>query len=365
VTNFLNSLTPQQREDILALQKIYFDKMKIAIESNKKIYEDIRSTVNVGIIYHGFPDELVNLLNSLEVPNATFWDDEKDLSKYKTIIIPSGGFFGMETSEILKYKFRKYVKEGGVLVCFSQQQGYEFNCLPGTISAYGWGEDQSCWRNAAYIDTDHPIFASQQYATLDVGIDGYFTQWPDDATILLRRTKNQMPAMLMYKYGKGYVIVSTIFTDFAASHGRASKEEIRLINDLISYVEDINKKIPEYKPGDTIEIPITITYESFFKLFQQTPTNATQVEFTLRDSDKKILLTSHFSLPTSLSPGQSTTINFKTTCPEDKLGIFWINYTLKDSQGNILKPETKGKRFMVSKHLKFELDWGWWLKLKD
>jgi hypothetical protein len=149
------------------------------------------------VLYHGFCDELINLLNTLEVPNASFWPSEEDLSKYKAIIIPSGGFFGMDTSEILKYKFRKYVSKGGILVCFAQQHGYEFSCLPdGEVKGYGWVEDQSCWTNAAYVDTYKPCFAGQISAHLDVNVDGYFTDWPEEATILLRRTKNQMPCML-------------------------------------------------------------------------------------------------------------------------------------------------------------------------
>ncbi|MBI4778400.1 hypothetical protein HY792_05730 [Candidatus Desantisbacteria bacterium] len=304
---------------------------------------------NVAVLYHGFPMEASSI-----VGDSCWLSPEVELEtmkRYPALIIPSGGFFGLETSEILKYKFREYVNDGGVLVCFAQQQGYEFSCLPGTISAYGWNEDQSCWQNAAYIDTDHPIFASQEDATLDAGIDGYFTQWPNDATILLRRTKNQMPAMLMYKYGSGTVIASTLYSDFSSGHNMASKEEIKLINDLISYVEGINKPIPEYQSEDTIQIPVTITYDEFLKLFQETPQNAGQVEFTLRDSNKKPVETITLPLTPSLAPGQSTQIIFQTTCPQDKLGIFWINYTLKDTSGNILKPETKGERFYVSKHL--------------
>ena len=172
---------------------------------------------NVAVVYNGFPKEASGIINDSCWLGTGF--ELEDAKKYPALIIPSGGFFGMDTSEILKYKLRKYVEDGGVIVCFAQQQGYEFNCLPGTITAYGWGEDQSCWQNAAYIDTDHPIFASQEDAALDAGIDGYFTQWPNDATILLRRTKNQMPAMLMYKYGSGTVIASTLFSDFASGHG--------------------------------------------------------------------------------------------------------------------------------------------------
>ncbi len=39
----------------------------------------------------------------------------------------------------------------------------------------------------------------------------------------LRRTTNGQPAMLMYQYGNGYVIVTTMYSDWAYGHSQASK----------------------------------------------------------------------------------------------------------------------------------------------
>ncbi len=51
------------------------------------------------------------------------------------------------------------------------------------------------------------MLAGLTTSTPSINIDGYFTQYPDNSTILLRRTANGQPAMLMYDYGAGKVIV--------------------------------------------------------------------------------------------------------------------------------------------------------------
>ncbi len=57
-----------------------------------------------------------------------------------------------------------------------------------------------------------------------MSVDGYFTQYPDNSTILLRRTANGQPAMLMYDYGLGKVIVTSMYSDWAYGHSQALKE---------------------------------------------------------------------------------------------------------------------------------------------
>lgn len=85
----------------------------------------------------------------------------------------------------------KNFSQGGVIISFTSQYGYELNGLSGSPSGYGWSEDQSCHTNACYINTYHPIFSGQDNATLDASVDGYLTRWPSEATILLRRRKTR------------------------------------------------------------------------------------------------------------------------------------------------------------------------------
>ncbi|MEW6620182.1 MAG: hypothetical protein AB1422_12760 [bacterium] len=58
----------------------------------------------------------------------------RKLSDFKVLIIPSYGLSGVDTSEILEWRLRRYVEEGGVVVCFTQKYGYEFEFLPGILT---------------------------------------------------------------------------------------------------------------------------------------------------------------------------------------------------------------------------------------
>jgi hypothetical protein len=140
-------------------------------------------------------------------------EPKRDLNDLDVLLIGTGGLTGLENSSTFRNKLVGFVSQGGVIICLTSQYGYELNGLPGSPSGYGWSEDQSCHTNAAYIDTYHPIFSGQDSATLDASADGYLTKWPSEATVLLRRTKNQMPAMVKYDYGQGKIVVLTFYSE--------------------------------------------------------------------------------------------------------------------------------------------------------
>jgi len=145
------------------------------------------------------------------------------------LIVPSGGLYGLENSEIFKVALSEYVKNGGTLLVFAQQHGYEYSALPAPVgkptSAYGWTEDQSCRYRSSYIDTWHQMLSSLNLPALSINVDGYFTSCPENSTVLLRRTRNGQPAAIMYPYGQGYVIATTFYTDFGAGMSQARMEE--------------------------------------------------------------------------------------------------------------------------------------------
>ena len=94
-----------------------------------------------------------------------------------------------------------------------------------TITGYGWTEDQSCFTNAVYIDTYHQIFSGQNRSTPNLNVDGYFTSYPSNSTVLLRRTANGQPSMIMYDYGLGKVIISSLYSDWGYAHSQATQDE--------------------------------------------------------------------------------------------------------------------------------------------
>jgi len=192
---------------------------------------------------------------------------------------------------------------------------------------------------------DHPfliipsMFAGQDSANLAANVDGYFTNWPSNATILLRRTRNSMPAMIAYPYGSGWVVASTLYSDWSYGHGGITGYETALIRDLISWAKSPDREIKEYKPADTVSITIPVTN------YSNSPSNS--ILLTLLDPNKKVMSTTE--VVHSLNPGESAEIPF-TYLATWPLGVWWVNYTLKDSSGNTIQPETEGERIQVSYH---------------
>ncbi|MEW6608961.1 MAG: hypothetical protein AB1414_16195, partial [bacterium] len=190
---------------------------------NDSFFPDVfyyRQAPDVSILMTGFNSSFSRLSGGIK-KSYIYTDLDTNpqalLSYVPVLLIPSGGLQGLDNSQMFKDMLSEYVSSGGTLVCLSQQHGYEYSALPAgeKISAYGWLEDQGCFSNAIYIDQWHQVLSGQSSATISASVDGYFTSYPDSTTVLLRRTKNNEPAMIMYPYGQGMVIATTMYEDWA------------------------------------------------------------------------------------------------------------------------------------------------------
>jgi parallel beta-helix repeat protein len=267
--------------------------------------------------------------------------DAHDSSTAPEIAILSSGLYGLDSLPSFKSNLEQYIKGGGTLIVFSQQHGYEFNVVPGDLGGYGWTEDQSCHHSSVGISTYHPILSGQDSVTSDVTVDGYFTKYPENATILLSRTKNGMPAMLMYEYGNGTVIASTIYTDWAYTHYQATRDGKNIVRDMIAWAKDmmeiseygrtdivtirINRTIPkpdllpeytDYELGAVVNVPVNIT----------NPFNVTvdNVSFSLYDPDMEI---DYVNVSITIPPNETRTVDF-TYADTDKDGFYFVLYSL-------------------------------------
>lgn len=353
VTTTTQNITPHPQEQILPVTIKVNDKPDErydVCEAHYPLYE-VSGTPTIAILENGFfagADSLINRFKEPTIPQEIDFLPGI-VNDYPTLIIPSGGLYGLENSVMFKARLEEYVKNGGTLICFTQQRGYEFNALPGgKVSGYGWTEDQSCHYRAVSIATSSVIFAGQDDTNLDASADGYFTNWPDNATILLRRTKNDMPAMLMYPYGKGWVVACTLYSDWGYGNSQATSDEIRLTGDLISWAKNPTKPIPEYKPGNPINLPVTI--------INNTNTNADKVILKILNPDRQPIGTR--TIINTVPAYGSATITFDNYTAPSGLGIYWLNYLLDATGNSIIQPETQGERFAVSKHLSGPLPQG-------
>jgi hypothetical protein len=320
--------------------------------NNSRIHEEIQETPDVAVLQNGYFEETTTLISRVHEPvkivSLNF--SLEMLNKHPVLIIPSGGLYGMDKSEFFKASLDEYVKRGGTLIVFSQQHGYEFSVLPvpqeedrsyRTIGGYGWSEDQSCFVNAAYIYTWHQMLAGQSKSTPSLHFDGYFTTHPSNATVILRRTANGQPALLMYEYGQGKVIVTSMFSDFAHKQKQAFSEEMALIRDMISWAKRPDD-LSEIRPGQTVMVSV--------KVKNITANDATSVRILIYNPNRSTLL-SEQTVSVSIPAGRSAIIPVSyTTASISTLGIYHIDYTLLDAQGNIIQPqaETDSGRFVVS-----------------
>src|SRR4030043_859720 len=276
--------------------------------------------------------------------------DPSIVKDHPVMIVPSGGFYGLENSEILRAKLDEYVKDGGTLIVFAQQHGYEFSILPvpqetdgtyNTITGYGWTEDQSCLWNGTYVDTYHQILSAINTSKASANVDGYFIGYPSNSTILLRRTANGQPAMLMYEYGNGRVVVSSLFSDWGYTHSQATQDEIKIARDMVSWTKKPDQ-LPEIKQGETVSVSVSVT--------NNMDIDASSIKFYIYNPDRTTVVDEQL-LAHNVSAGQSTTIPVSyTSSASSALGIYHIDYILRDAQGNIIQPqsETDSGRFVVS-----------------
>jgi thiol-disulfide isomerase/thioredoxin len=217
------------------------------------IYED----PEIAVLSNGFSPYLVSQLNQYNASSGLIDVSLQGLANYSVLLVPSGGLSGLDTSPTVRSRLDAFVREGGTLIVFAQQHGYEYQALPGGwLRAYGWLEDQSCQHASVFISDYHPIFAGQSAATLNVNVDGFFTESPANSTVLLSRTKNAMPAMVLYSHGRGRVLASTLYSDMAISLYQATRDEKALLRDLIAWATAPGA-VPSYTPG-AVRVPIEV-----------------------------------------------------------------------------------------------------------
>ena len=288
----------------------------------------------IGVLQTGFAYDTINLLKSFneDAKIITLNDFSPDL--YKTVpllIIPSGGFSGLDTSDFFKTALAQYISNGGNVLMLTQQHGTDFSVLPGGLNGFGWIEDTSCQTNSSYIDTWNPVLAGQTRTTPSLNVDGYFTLYPDNATVLLRRTASGQPAVLMYQYGAGHIIASTVYTDTAFTRGEASTDEINLIRDIIAWAKK-PAAIPEIKAGGTANINLHVTNNDLSN-------TATAAEVTVYDPNKSTVKLQE-KIPLNLAFGQSTTIPLSyTAASTDAPGIYKTKYDLLTQGYQLLTSE--------------------------
>lgn len=295
----------------------------------------------VGVLDRGFSPETTDLLakHGFRTDPVDILDWGTNLDRYPVIIVPSGALYGIDSLDTVRTRLDGYVQRGGTLVVFPQQRGYEFDAVPGNLTAFGWSEDQSCQYRSVGFNTYHPMLASQEgkgsgrvyTGESTINVDGYFTDYPENATVLLTRTKNGRPAMLTYEHGEGRVVATTAYTDWAYGHHASTKDGERLVRDALNWLLSDND-VPEYAPGDDVHLHLNVTSHVDLSI-EKVQVRAETPDGTLVDAR---------NFTATIDPSGTGSLDLTYTAP-DTLGVLDLRYVLIDEDhGPVQKSDTLG-----------------------
>jgi len=290
--------------------------------------------------YHGSTDVLLTRLKRGCFYVKEEFDSTAVLDRVKVLVIPTGGLYGMEQSEIFKAVLGEYVRNGGTLIVFAQQHGHDFSALPSPdekpLECYGWREDQSCHTNSIFVDTWHPALSSATESLVSSAVDGFFSDYPSNSTVLLRRRVNGMPAMLTYPYGEGRVVVTSMYEDWGTTHWQSSYEGRAIVRDLITWAKNPDLEIPEYNLINNPDPEVSLNLE----IKNISDKTASKAKILWLDPDRNL----YFEEEKSESVLAGETINIPVShtfsdVPNWHLGIWHTDYILYDSEGDEIQPQ--------------------------
>jgi len=302
---------------------------------------------DVGILISGYCVGLGHLLGKFKIPTAIVGTNfrvlgtmNRTIDSLKVLIIPTGALYGKENNTQFKERIANFVQNGGTVICMTQQQGYEWTALPDPPTGYGWHQDQSCWCAAGYFSDWDVILSGQNKAIINAHIDGFFTDVPNNAKVIMKRRTSAIPELFYYDYGQGKVLVCGLYTDWGYGQAQWSDDEANLIRDIITWALDTKRPIPEYYAGNSMSLNIPIHY---YPDGDTTPANKVKIKILNPNRDSLYVVDLPITPP--LKPGDSTTVNLSCTAP-NILGIYPIEYRLyKDAI--LLQKERLGERFAV------------------
>ena len=163
-------------------------------------------------------------------------DDLNKAYQFPALLIASTGLSVFNNSNDMKNFFKKYVSEGGTIICFTQLDGNSYNCLPGWVAEeYGYVADEALTSMKVYKGKDSPMLNEQDESNYQACVYGFFNSYPKKTKILLRSAKNDKPIMIEYNYGQGKVIASTLGSDYGNKINKTTMEEELLVKQIAKY----------------------------------------------------------------------------------------------------------------------------------
>jgi|GEM_PF-4917250 len=355
LANYLSMLSNATSINVGDYRELAMETSKLykMLSANLEFLKDLNEKApSVAVFKKGFYVGTENLLNSAKIAFREVEPEEFDplqlVKHQKILILSSGSLFGMNTQSF-KEKLRLYLENGGNIIVFDQQYGEDYSVIPGGLNGYGWAQDQMCHSFSLYAAQDHPILSTLTRNEISEEVDGYFDTYPPNSIVLMRRTKNHFPAMLLYEYGKGHVLATTLYSDWK-SQDSISWFMVNILRDAIAYLElkgniyEIGTKkawFGFYYTNATYLIPI--------KVNNPTNVDAEQIKLRLIRPDGKI--TTEIIINKSIKAGEESVIHAnisKENLKPLQFGIWTVDYSLIDHNGREIYSKYDAKGISVN-----------------
>jgi len=285
---------------------------------------------DAAVLKSGFFEPWPALLSAVREPSVLVdSSDVAGLEKTKPfLIIPSGGLSGHAASEFFKASLATYVRSGSVIIVFAQQNNGDLAALPvpdgskTAVSGAGWAQDNNTLFRASSIQSSHPLLSGTKKSIPDIETSGYLTSWPEKAQIVLTRTDGY-PTLIVYPVGTGWVVVTTLFTDFSFGQGRLEQDEKTLLRDLVAWAK---------APEETLPVIAGQQRDATLMIHGSEQGEASSARISIVGPNKTTAPDQIVKLPAM--QGKTMTLPFSFTIPADLLpGNYHLEYVLLDAAG--------------------------------
>ena len=237
--------------------KIYGFTLMMTIEPSAVIYTEG--------YFRGWIDKNSPLFNE-NIVLSDLKDRWDNFLKMKVpVIISSYALFSQENNFILKDNLEKFVRNGGSVIVFGQQYGRHVEKIIPVprgekLKVYGWRESDSGYMGV-YIDRkalNHPLLSFAKRRVLYITHDGYFGKYPKGTKVILRRLGDGKPVFVYYRYGKGYVFLSSIGPSEGYRLMRLTEDSVKFTKNLLIFARAPRYRIKMYKKRENLKVSLLI-----------------------------------------------------------------------------------------------------------
>jgi hypothetical protein len=292
------------------------------------------------VLANGYHGEMQAMLTAYGIPSRLISPNfSPDAITGSMIVIPTAGFYGLETDPAFAERLSRFVEQGGTLVVMTQPGDQSIDLLPGSWNQVDYQRDISCYIDAMTLVQFHPVLASVSEPTFSSHVDGYMTAIPGSAQLLMERTKNQQGAFVFYEHGLGRMIVTNMYDDWGRSVSQSTQQVRDLFRDVMRWGSLGGVGLPEVGPWQAVQVTVDVENVTF--------QDSSKLKWLVRDPNGNEVDSGLFIQDLALSPDQTSQQIVNFTPGDATLGIWSLNYRLLDGAEEVVQGETQAGYFIV------------------